>query len=42
MLWGDGRKYEGLWKNGQQHGKGKLTLPNKSVKVGIWEDGDVV
>lgn len=35
-IWADGRRYEGLWQNGKQHGKGKYILPNNTVKVGIW------
>ena len=35
-IWADSRRYEGLWHNGKQHGKGKYILPNSTVKVGIW------
>ena len=37
--WADGRKYEGEWKLGKQHGKGKYILLDGTVKMGIWEDG---
>ena len=37
--WSDGRKYEGYWKDGRQHGEGKYILPNGVVKIGIWEEG---
>ena len=37
--WADGRKYEGEWKNGKQHGKGKYILLDGTIKTGIWEDG---
>ena len=37
--WPDGRRYEGYWANGKQHGQGRYIVSNKEVKVGIWEDG---
>lgn len=37
--WADGRRYEGEWKNGKQHGKGKYILLDGTIKTGIWEDG---
>jgi len=37
--WNDGRKYEGYWANGKQHGRGKYILLDNTVKHGIWEDG---
>jgi hypothetical protein len=38
--WPDGRKYEGFWSDGQQHGQGKLTIPpNGKSRVGIWKEG---
>jgi hypothetical protein len=35
----DGKIYEGLWKNGKQHGKGKITFKDGRVVDGIWENG---
>jgi hypothetical protein len=35
----DGRRYEGGWKNGKQHGKAKYFLPDGTLHVGVWEDG---
>jgi hypothetical protein len=32
-------RYEGNWKDGKQHGKGKYILPDKSIRCGIWDDG---
>ena len=37
--WANGRKYEGEWVNGKQHGKGKLFLLDGTIKTGIWENG---
>jgi hypothetical protein len=37
--WADGRKYEGEWKNGKQHGKGKYILLDGEERMGLWEDG---
>jgi len=38
--WTDGRKYEGWWTKGKQHGLGIYIDPNKkSVKYGLWEHG---
>ena len=38
----DGSKYEGAWKNGQQHGVGKLEIPNEEAIYGIWAYGIIV
>jgi len=38
-VWADGRRYEGNWHNGKQHGEGKYFLPDGTVKIGIWEHG---
>lgn len=37
-VWADGRRYEGNWKNGKQHGKGHYIV-NEITKQGLWEDG---
>lgn len=39
--WNDGRKFEGFWQNGKQHGKGVYYLPNKTYKIGYWKDGQL-
>jgi hypothetical protein len=36
-VWTDGRKYEGMWKNGKMEGKGKFCFTDKRVY-----DGDFV
>ena len=39
-FWADGRKFEGLWSNGKQHGVGRYLIPSEGKeKTGIWEDG---
>ncbi|MBU1650403.1 MAG: hypothetical protein KKF37_13735 [Proteobacteria bacterium] len=38
----DGRKYEGQWLDGLQHGKGTLTAADGTSKSGNWEDGDFI
>ena len=35
----DGRKYEGQWMNGKQHGEGVYTTSNGRTKRGKWVDG---
>ena len=35
----DGRKYEGQWMNGKQHGEGVYTTSNGRTKRGMWVDG---
>ena len=36
----DGRKYNGNWKNGKQHGEGEFyNISTKQWKKGIWDDG---
>ena len=39
FTWTDGRKYEGQWKFGKQHGEGNQYFPDGSMKSGIWENG---
>jgi len=34
----EGSYYQGEWKNGKRHGKGRLSLPDKSYHEGIFED----
>lgn len=38
MQWTDGSTYEGDWVRGIQHGKGKMTFPDGSVKEGYFEN----
>lgn len=38
-IWEDGRKYEGMWENGKQHGLGTYKEPNGIMKTGYWDDG---
>ena len=35
----DGRKYDGGWLEGKQHGQANYTNKDNVVKVGIWENG---
>ena len=35
----DGRRYEGGWLDGKQHGKSTYINAKGVVKVGIWEHG---
>ena len=38
--WADGRKYEGYWAQGKQHGLGRYIIPQESQeRYGLWEDG---
>ena len=37
--WPDGRKYEGGWLEGKQHGRATYTNNKGVVKAGIWENG---
>jgi len=38
--WADGRKYEGYWAQGKQHGLGRYVIPQeKKERYGLWEDG---
>lgn len=45
MFWTDGSIYQGEWRNGIQHGFGKMTFPDGTVKEGQFENnifvGDV-
>ena len=36
--WADGKRYDGMWENGRQHGEGKYISDDK-VKLGIWKEG---
>ena len=38
----DGRKYEGEWKRGKQHGKGKITNIRGEVHEYDWVNGQRV
>lgn len=38
-MWNDGRKYEGNWLEGKQHGKGKFTTSDGEEKYGEWDKG---
>ena len=38
MTWTDGSKYEGEWVRGIQHGVGRMTFPDGTVKEGIFEN----
>lgn len=35
----DGRKYEGQWENGKQHGIGTYTTSGGKTKRGRWQEG---
>lgn len=36
----DGRRYEGQWRYGKQHGKGKFKDGEGRVVEGVWKDGE--
>ena len=38
--WKDGRRYEGLWSKGKQHGVGRYLVPQEGKnKIGAWKEG---
>jgi len=38
--WADGRRYEGYWNRGKQHGLGTYLVPKDGkLKFGLWESG---
>lgn len=39
FYWPDGRKYQGGWKNGKQHGIGTYTSASGKTKQGEWSEG---
>jgi len=39
FFWPDGRKYEGGWRNGKQHGIGTYTSASGKTKQGEWQEG---
>ena len=36
----DGRKFDGGWKQGKQHGEGLYTTRAQDLKRGTWNDGE--
>ncbi|CAM9664301.1 unnamed protein product, partial [Choristocarpus tenellus] len=38
MTYSNGSKYEGEWKGGRKHGKGKLSMADGSVYNGEFDD----
>lgn len=34
QVWPDGSKFEGMWRNGQQHGKGRMTHADGNIYQG--------
>jgi hypothetical protein len=38
MFWTDGSIYQGEWKQGIQHGYGKMTFPDGTIKEGRFEN----
>ena len=43
LVWPNGMKYDGMWKNGRQHGEGLKTDPiDGSVKRGQWKGGNLI
>ena len=42
MVWPDGRRFEGQWKNGKQHGEGLFTNADGQMQKGKWVDGNPV
>ena len=39
MLFEDGTKFDGEWKNNKQHGRGFFTDKNGQLKEGVWRTG---
>ena len=39
FTWPDGRKYDGQWSKGKQHGRAKYTFSDGAVKNGVWDQG---
>ena len=39
FTWGDGKRYEGDYKNGVKHGKGKMSDAKGNNYDGEWKDG---
>lgn len=39
FLWPDGRRYEGTWLNGKQHGTGLYHTAKGEAKKGEWAEG---
>lgn len=39
FTWPDGRRYEGGWLRGKQHGTALYTDKSGKVKTGLWENG---
>jgi len=40
FTWKDGRRFEGFWHQGKQHGYGVMYRPNGEIlKCGIWNMG---
>ena len=37
MIWEDGAKYEGTWKNDRAEGKGRLIRSDGDVYEGLWQ-----
>ena len=42
LCWPDGRKFQGQWKAGKQHGHGEYTDKDGKVSRGVWKDGKPV
>ena len=38
IIWSDGEKYQGDWKNNQMHGQGILTHPHGEIYEGEWKN----
>ncbi len=39
FIWPDGRKYEGYWREGKQHGEGNYYTAKGKMRRGQWENG---
>ena len=43
ITFGNGNTYEGMWKDGLKHGKGKeIDSSGNIINEGVWEDGKFV
>jgi len=42
FYWEDGRKFDGEWKNGKQHGPGLYTNIKFESRKGIWKNGKLL
>ena len=42
IVYPNGEKFDGFWKDDKRHGKGEITYADGSKVFGIWEDGELI